>query len=59
MDEHEHCWHRARMQHAMMNHRDETCCHCNADRCINFEVGIPKGHGRFCTDVVLVRERIS
>lgn len=31
-----HCWHYASFQHAMVNHRDEYCCWCSADRCLRF-----------------------
>ncbi len=45
--EHEHCWHKATVQHAMTNHLDEVCCHCGAARCVYLETGAPEGHGPF------------
>lgn len=42
-----HCWHPALVQHAMMHHRDDTCRHCGAGRCVNWQPTIPPGHGKF------------
>jgi hypothetical protein len=45
-----HCWHYAAFQHAMMHHRDETCCHCGKDRCVSTYDEYMKareGHGQF------------
>jgi hypothetical protein len=45
-----HCWHYANFQHAMMHHRDETCCHCGTSRCVSTYdeyLRAREGHGRF------------
>ncbi len=45
-----HCWHYASMQHTVMHHRDEVCCNCGLERCVNTwdeDSEARKGHGRF------------
>ena len=45
--DHSACWHYATTQHAMMNHRDEVCCHCGIGRCVSMRRVRPSGHGPF------------
>jgi hypothetical protein len=52
---HHCCWHPSRVQHSVMNHRDETCCHCGKNRCLQFTSNIPSGHGPYCTERVWER----
>lgn len=41
----EHCWHRAKFQHAVPNHRDDTCCRCGVPSCVTIETEQEPGHG--------------
>ena len=43
-----HCWHTSPIQHAMMYHRDDICCHCGHARCVSLGLPvIPEGHGPY------------
>lgn len=51
---HEHCWHASPLQHTIANHRDEYCCHCAAERCLNLSwPGLCNGHGPRCAEPAL------
>jgi hypothetical protein len=56
---HEHCWHASPLQHTVANHRDEYCCHCAVDRCVNLSwPGLcGEGHGPRCTEPQLDLKR--
>jgi hypothetical protein len=56
---HAHCWHRSPLQHTVANHRDEYCCHCAVDRCVNLSwPGLcGEGHGRRCMEPQLDLKR--
>jgi hypothetical protein len=54
--DHKCCWHRANIQHAVTNHRDEVCCHCGVPRCVELRMRIPEGHGPFCPEKVSRKE---
>lgn len=46
-----HCWHVSITQHAIMNHQDELCCWCAADRCLTLNgPPPPEGHGPWRND---------
>lgn len=49
-DTHEHCWHVADFQHAVLNHRDDVCCHCGASRCVSTAIMRRQdGHGPYAS----------
>jgi len=52
------CWHKANEQHAIMNHRDDICCHGGCRRCVRLKLDRPDGHGPFCPgrDFVIASE---
>lgn len=49
-----HCWHMANFQHAVMNHRDDTCCWCGENKCVRLRrIPLFKGHGPYNTEFVM------
>jgi len=45
-----HCWHVAASQHTVMNHRDDVCCWCGFELCVDTwpaDRAAKKGHGEY------------
>lgn len=48
----------AAIQHAMVDHRDVTCCWCGQGRCESYTPERVEGHGPHRTKLVLQEEEV-